>query len=450
MGYWKNRAEDVAHLKQVAQEYIRQQDPKKLKAFTAIVGDLQSSGIFTQSAYDQSGINEWIFKNCGNTVTLSIGAEYGLADTEYAGVFPPSIDVNNVIIPTFRKLQYQGNTDLEVYTKFIKENRLNGYFDNDDARIDGDLSKINSVIIITPALFTNVDLLPVELAAIILHEVGHIQYYFRSLMMTIVPNMVAESAANAIMEKSVEREKISVIKDIERILSIRINEPEVITKEYRKEVVYTKLVAAMTIERQGLTGSKGLENRNWERMADEYAAKFGAGAALATGLYKLEMNSGVLFRNRSYRTYGGFMVIEAAKIAAAVTMIGSASILAATFATYCVITGLIMADPELTIYDPPEERFKTQRQYLINELRYFEALKGPKVAEERKRILDGIAVLDELLAKVKDKNGLFDLLYKYLIPSTRNANRELEFQKSFEAFMSNDLTVASSKLKGIA
>lgn len=448
MGYWKNRAEDVAHLKFVAQEYIKQQSPKKLNNLTEIIARFQLAGDYSQAGYDRSGISEWVFDNCGNTVSINNGADYGLADVEYAGVFPPSLDANSVIIPEFRKYQYQGNSDLEAYTKFIKENRLNGYFDNNDAKIEGELSKINSVIVLTKPLFTKAGLEPVELAAILLHEVGHIQQYFRTLMLTVIPNMVADCAANIVMGKTTDAEKISVIKDVEKMLNVKINEPEVIVKEYRKENIYTKLVTGIMLDRDSLTGSKGLDNRNWERMADEYAAKFGAASALASALYKLEMNSGVLFMNRSYRSYTAFMLMDVINIAALITVGVTGGPIGALVAGFGVTMGVMAADPEMTIYDPPEARFRTQRQFLINELRYFERLKGPKVKEERERCLAGIAAIDEILDKVNDKNGVFDLIFKHIIPSTRKQNRELEFQQALESFLSNDLAVAASKLKG--
>ncbi|MCT7476082.1 hypothetical protein N5V81_13950 [Escherichia coli] len=58
------------------------------------------------------------------------------------GVEPPKLDANNPIIADLQRKMVQGNTDLDVYSKFLKRNELNGEFDDKNAKLWAELSKV--------------------------------------------------------------------------------------------------------------------------------------------------------------------------------------------------------------------------------------------------------------------------------------------------------------------
>ncbi|WP_202979804.1 hypothetical protein, partial [Salmonella enterica] len=203
----------------------------------------------------------------------------------FAGVEPPKLDANNPIIADLQRKMVQGNTDLDVYSKFLKENELNGEFDDKNAKLSGELSKVPSPLWLTPKLLTGIELTDLEVAAIILHEVGHVYYYFRTLMRTVVTNLIADAAANRMMQTEDPTVRLKVVKDVERMLNTKVNQPETICKEMSKENIYMHLVTDILLERPFVTGSEGFANRTWERAADDFAARFGAAPYLASALY---------------------------------------------------------------------------------------------------------------------------------------------------------------------
>jgi len=451
MGYWSKRAKTAAEYKVVAQESIRFQNKKKLATLAELVETFRLAGDFSPEAYIASGIAEWISENCGITVLFRNGHEIGYNLFAFAGVEPPKIDANNPIVSNLHRRFYQGNEDLDIYTKFIKENQLNGEFNDETGKISGDLSKIASPLYMTPPLFEEkLDLTSYELAAIILHEVGHVYYYFRTLMRGVVVNMIADAAANQMMKMESDVERLRVVKDVERMLNTKIAQPETIVKEYKKENLYVHLVTATLLERGNLTGGEGFGNRSWERMADDYAARFGAAQELATGLYKLETSSWYIFRNSSYMNYGVHTAIETIYV---LWMIGIA-VTGGPLGVLCfglnALLGTMIADPTTTIYDPPQERFETMRRTLVAELKTVEGKNTKDANAHRARILAGIAQVDELLKSVKDKDNVYSFIQKNILPSGRRETQAVDFQRDVEKYLNNNLTVAMHKLRASA
>jgi hypothetical protein len=449
MGYWAKRAMSVAELKLVAAESIRFQDKKKLAALAELVETFRRAGDFSPAGYDKSGIEKWVFDTVGVTVMLRNGSEIGLAQFAFAGVEPPKLDANNPIVSNLHRQFYRGNNDLDAYTKFIKENELAGTFDDSNAKIGGDLSKVASPLYVTPVLMgPDLKMTDYEIAAIILHEVGHVYYYFRCLMRGIVVNLIADAAANRMMSMESPAEKLRVVKDVERMLNTKIDQPETICNEYKKENLYVHLVTATLLERPNITGGEGFGNRTWERAADDFAARFGAAPHLAAGLYKLETSPMYLLRSSSYMNMGVHLTLELGRVA--LLVLWSTQPIGLLMAALSVTFGMLANDPSATIYDPPQERFETMRRVLVEELKTLEGISTKDANAHRSRILEGISQVDALLKTVKDKDNLYGFIYKNLVPSGRRERDAVDYQRDLESYMSNDLTVAMNKLKASA
>jgi len=449
MGYWSKHAQSVKELKRVAAESIKFQDKKKLASLADIVAKFQAAGDFSIAAYDTSGIKEWIQKNHGIGVTFTNGAELGLESELFAAIQPPQIDANNPIVAQFHRVVYQGNKDLDLYSKFIKDNELNGEFDDNNAVLKGDLSKITSPLYVTPPIFNGrAELTAYEIAAIILHEVGHVYYYLRTLMRGVIVNLLADAAANRMMEMDSPQEKLRVVKDVERILDTKINQPETICDSFKKENIYMHLVTQTLLERPNVTGGKGFGNRSWERAADDFSARMGAAPYLASALYKMEMSQWWILRHNSYTNIYTHLFGELFNMA--ILIVGATTPFGIVYASVMVAFGLIINDPENTIYDPPQERFETLRRNLVEELNVLKGLNTKAANEQRQRCLDGIASLDQILKTVKDKDNIYSFIMKTLTPAGRKERAAVDYQRALEGYMSNDLRVASAKMAQLA
>ena len=449
MGYWSKHAQTVEELKLVAAESIKFQDKKKLAALAEIVAAFQAAGDYSVSAYDTSGVAEWAQENCGIGIKLCTGHELGLESELFAAVEPPQLDANNPIVADLSKTVYQGNKDLDMYTKFLKDNELNGEFDDSNAKIKGDLSKITSPLYVTPEIFRGrAQLTAYEIAAIILHEIGHVYWYLRTLMRGVIVNLIADAAANRMMEMESPQEKLRVVKDVERMLNVKINHPDTICNEYKKENLYMHLVTQTLLMRPNVTGGRGVGNRVWERAADDFAARFGAAPHLASALYKMETSNWWILRNNSYTNIYthlmGQLVVMGWLIAGLSTPIGLIySVINITF-------GLMINDPGNTIYDPPQERFESLRRNLVEELNTLKGVNTKQANANRDRCLKGIAALDQILLTVKDKDNIYSFIMKNCTSYGRKEVAAVDYQRQLESYMSNDLRIASAKLQQLA
>jgi len=449
MGHWSRHAQTVAELKLVAAESIKFQDKKKLATLADIVARFQAAGDYSLNAYDTSGIAEWAQTNTGIGIKLCSGAELGLERELFAAVMPPQLDTNNPIVADLQRVMYQGNKDLDLYSKFLRDNELNGEFDDSNAMIKGDLSKITSPLYVTPMVFKGrAELTAYEIAAIILHELGHVYWYLRTLMRGVVVNLIADAAANRMMQMDSPQEKLRVVKDVERMLNTKINQPETICNEYKKENMYMHLVTQTLLERPNITGGRGFGNRSWERAADDFAARFGAAPQLASALYKMEMSDWWIFRNNSYTNIYTHMVAELINVSwLIVTMTSPLGVLIGSIS---IMFGLITNDPGNTTYDPPQERFEALRRNLVEELNTLKGVNTKPANEQRQRCLNGIAQLDQILKTVKDKDNLYSFVLKTLTPTGRKERAAVDYQRQLESYLSNDLRIASARLQAHA
>lgn len=449
MGYWSKHAQTAKELKLVAAESIKFQDKKKLASLADLVAAFQAAGDYSLSAYDTSGVAEWVQTNCGIGIKLCTGQELGLEHELFAAVQPPQIDANNPIVADISKITYQGNKDLDMYTKFLKDNALNGEFDDSNAMVKGDLSKITSPLYVTPEIFRGrADLTAYEIAAIILHEIGHVYWYLRTLMRGVIVNLIADAAANRMMGLDSPHEKMRVVKDVERMLNTKINQPETICNEYKKENIYMHLVTQTLLERPNITGGRAMGNRAWERAADDFAARFGAAPHLASALYKMEMSNWWLLRNDSYTNIYTHLFSELFTLTTLV--VSMTQPIGAVFTIITVAFGLLINDPGSTIYDPPQERFEALRRNLVEELNTLKGVNTKRAQENRDRCLKGIAQLDKILLTVKDKDNVYAFVMKTLTPNGRKERASVDYHRQLEGYLANDLRVASAKLQQMA
>ncbi|ANZ50238.1 putative virion structural protein [Erwinia phage vB_EamM_Phobos] len=445
MGHWLNLAERLANRQYVASESIRFQQRDKFEKLTAAVAEFRKNN-YSRTAYETSTIPEVIMDCFGVNVRLCDGGELGMADTRLAAVHPPELDKNHPLVPEFQRMVYKGNNDLAIYSKFAKDGVIIGEVSDADARISGDYSKIVCQLYVTPVLFSDPEFTDEELAAIILHEVGHIYTYFKLIGRTLLTNMIADAAANRLMKTEDPKEKMKIVSDVEKLLNTKINQPDTLLVEYRKEALYMHLVTDLSQPRINAVASNGYANRNWERLADDFAARCGAGQYLASGLFKLESSPMYLARNSAFIDYGTHIVTQVALLG---FVIYNAAYMPFVTAGLCVL-GLVISDPQNYIYDQPQERFETLRRTMMQELRVYEGVNSKEANEYRKRILKEVGVVDNLLSEVKDKDNVFKLFHDYLTPSGRREKRAIEFQQDIERFLTSDLALASARLSTAA
>lgn len=446
MGYWKRLISEGRPRVAGEAGYNR----ALYKVFTDIaehVRTFKAVGDYSQAAYRGWALSKYletrgyniVFNNC-----VELGPGY--PKIPFAGVNPPTIDHNNPLIVNFKRHQYQGNADLETFSRYVKENYLQGEI-GPDLRLSGDICKIPVTLYVSQTLFITSD--AEETAAIILHELGHVYYYFRNLMRTLVSNGVADSLANSFMNVEDKTIRLKLLRDAEKITGTKINNQENLVEEYRKEVIYTHVVNDLLLTRHEIVGGEVMANRAWERLADHYVGLHGASDHLATGLFKQETSGGWLLQHRAYDSFATQWVFDSLRVVGLIA--GSAALggfSGIVFQAAVLAMGIHLYDTSSTLYDDPEERYNSMRRVMVAQLKDIEGGTGPDVAAMRKRTLDAISTIDTLLLHVNDKDNIFTYIQKNWFSNGRKNTAAVAYQHDLESYLSNDLTVLSSKLKG--
>ena len=153
----------------------------------------------------------------------------------------------------------------------------------------------------------------------------------------------------------------------------------------------------------------------------------------------METSSFYLLRNSAYMNMGVHLTVELFRVTALIvsSTIPIIPVISVTF-------GMILNDPDNTIYDPPQQRFEAMRRTLVEELNTIKDKNTKAANEQRKRILDGISVIDKLLETVKDKDNLYQFIWNTLTPKGRRSRAAVDYQRAIGKYMSNDLRIASA------
>lgn len=442
MGYWSNKLNSYAELKRIAHEAIRYQDRTKLEALQDAVTVFRAGRSFDAVDYKNSIITKRVYELFNTTVEFDNGSSFGVSNLVYAGVMPPMFDLNNPIVDEARRTFLNPSAKFEDFTRLFKKNEINGFVDFKNAKLGDDFSKISCMLVVSRAMMEDQRFTDLEIAAIIGHEVGHIFSYFATIVQTSYYNMLARATANEILNNEDDKLRARVVKTFLNLTGIENLNMETALETKNKDLVYIHLYNQILLNRANLTGSVSIAERNWERSADEFVGRLGGSEALVTALVKIHKDVPAVFRETGMISLPVHLALEATKVAFVICspLLGPGGVIIATTLTF---SSFFKSD----IYDPIEERLKTCRYHLTGELRTLENVKGPKTDQARKRILDDISSVDDMLENIKDKPTFSDLFAKLISPNYRRNIEATEYQKSLESFLNNDLLVAANRLK---
>jgi len=151
-----------------------------------------------------------------------------------------------------------------------------------------------------------------ELAAIILHEVGHAFTYLEYIVRAITTNQVMEGVAKELAGTNDIKKREAILVSAKQALRLKdLDAASLAACEDNKVVEYT-LISSTITEPDSQSGSSIYDENSFEMLADQYAARNGAGRDLVTALDKLHKSRQVKYI--SYRSTGEYLFVEALKV----------------------------------------------------------------------------------------------------------------------------------------
>lgn len=396
---------------------------------------IRTAGVYTDETFKDGGLAGDIETECG------LSPRFNIVDSSFinAAVKVPQLDKNNPLINNYERV-YRANDDLKSIGKFVK-GEMFGTVDRKNSYFGGIFKQLTFDLYLTRGLLSSPDFTPAEIAAVILHELGHVGCYYERLADLASSNYAAMAAAERVLKLERDTDRIQLVTEYEKMLGVKIPDQEIIINAKSTETVYIKLVTDTIKARRNVEGDEIYSYRGFEFSADQFATRHGAGRDLVTALDKIQRAG---FLPESYTSWPVHVACELVKAVMYFTVVGFGIMWAPQLAVLGIIS-ILMARPMEKIYDDPEERAIRIRNELVGEL------KNPGLLPVRRnQILADIGVIDDVLTKTVDKRTLLEAVWAYVIPSGRRARQQMEFQQQLERLANNELFVSAAKLENLA
>lgn len=381
-----------------------------------------------------------------------------------AAVRLPDVNTNHPFFTSLRRLFSKPAKTLAD----MKEagGALLGTVDRENARVGGYYSKLDVEVYFTTGLLKAKKLFSDgEVAAILLHELGHLFTYYEYLNKLTRTANVISSLARAMYDVEDQKEREVILKAAGEALKVESFDPAPYvsaSKEKRTLAATTFIISALPASSRSDTGFSAYERRSCEQVADQFAVKFGAGRELATGLNKM------LKFNPSQIPRSAFILMEVINlislaidafragftIAAVKSVLGGAggsfpALIGAGVAFIPVVILLKLAITYLTfnsvkgIYDGGKERLILIKRTIVDSLKDKEL--HPSV---RQKLIDDAELVEKLANDLNDERlGLFEWIVMNTHPSRIRDRKNEQVFKDIENLLTNDLFLRSAQFQ---
>jgi len=310
---------------------------------------------------------------------------------------------------------------------------------------------INTIFVSPYVLFKIQKLTPEEVTAIMLHEVGHafthLEYAYRV------------SSNGAILLDSVASEYKN---NVDPLTAFKIGYSETFNEDLKADNLPTALIATAGkfIDDYKEFGNNSYALKDSERLADQFATRFGVGAELASALDKVTKKS---------RNVGGLTLIISIATAilnimvahfllVVVALLVSGVVVAVMLIIKVIILSLLVIGSITLItafldkgvdkndtYDTSAKRLSRIRSELIRELR-----KQDLPKDVVSKLLDQIDFIEGIIKKEHISDSEHNVIYttvRNFFSDGRKYNEFKDIDDTLENLIENNLHVASNRLK---
>lgn len=344
--------------------------------------------------------------------------------------YPPCIDIPNIDRnnPLINAAQRAIVNSTDGLTMIESSNEvLHGTVNIKTAKVSGVFSDIKAKMYLGKAFIQGNKYSSQELAAITLHEVGHLFTYFEFITRTVRTNQVL-AGLSKILDGSENQEKREVaLLSAKKALKLdKLDLSQL--KDVNTKTTQVVLIDALVKETRTELGYNLFAESSWEYLCDQFSARHGAGVHLATALSKIYKSQ----YNISYRSLAVYLAVEMIKV-----------ILISNLAFLGILFLVVMFDSQDGGgYDLPSARLKRIRDQAT------QYLKNKQISDvERRRILDEIESIDKLLAEMTNRKQLFTYIHEFFSKRTRDERAYRKLQYELEDIAMNDLYVKAAEFK---
>jgi len=304
--------------------------------------------------------------------------------------------------------------------------------------IKGAFSEITFEVCMGYGLWAQAKLTADEVAAIFLHELGHIFTFIERTINAVTANMAIHSVIEALGRTEGRTEKFKIVEEFNTVTKSKVDPNDVIDQKSAKGVQTILVREWAKGQLPSSTGLTSYEMTGSEFVADQFAARHGAGLSIARGLDRMYQNFGADSYRRSKTAH---WIIQLVAILVAIFSVALTSGLSLLLG----IIFLIFDDYETRDYDAPADRYNRIKRDMI------QSIKNPHLpSRHRQLLLEDIAAMDKLFKGAVDREGWFEILWASLTSKRRKMKKDRIFQQELERLTNNELFVRSAQLKQLA
>lgn len=367
------------------------------------------------------------------------------------------------------------------------QSTLNGGVDLEKGTVFGDYSKVQTTLFIAVSFLNNQTLTTNEIAALFIHELGHIHSYFEFLGQTFITNYLLHETSRVWLGNYPKEKRIELLNGIEKQNNTVIANKDELSANDDPSVVEAIINnSSINVIRSELN-TKFYDRRTLEFLADQFAIRHGVGRDLVTAQDKHLRSKTWLFRDAAFRSTSSMVVANLIKvsliltanmplsiaargglIAVAGTKVGISSGIAASQGVVAAVahgvirksvislsegvvevaTGVggtwlmqLFSDKGENLYDKPAERFAATRREMVTDLKT-QGLDKEYVAS----VLDDIKIIDAIIDNMNSLGMVDKMLYDYIISSFKGDRKEIKLQQQYEKLSNNQLFQQAAKL----
>lgn len=410
----------TAIFEHILQAVKQQRALRKASTLSKIIGD--------------SGLIDFIAdpKKIGVQIQIEISTD----PNPFAAVIPPALDDNHPFYNrTFRDMRSQ--SDLRTY---LKDHGpiFEGQIDLNTGRVSGTYSELISTVYISAGLFDG-RFTSDEVAAIFLHEIGHIVTYMEYLGRTVTLNHVLATGLQHLSGITDRKQRVLICEAMTEKLDLSDEVvPTALAELSDNGALQMYVSSAYGNKEVSATGTPLYDGTTWEAMSDQFVTRHGGGRSLVVGLDKFYR----MMTPELYFSYKVRLMQDALGTSAVIFSSMLYPVLGVMVAVMLVL-GVQMQRLQ-SRYDTASDRARRVREDILV------LIKSPTADRDvRQRAQTDIKAIDKVMDQYTEYVTLFDRFQKWRL-SSRRERKSTQVVQELERLFNNDLYVKANDLSLIA
>lgn len=408
----------------------------------------QDSSTFTQLSEDFEALKKSRFKDeetikkIEKTIKDRFGLYvYILLDNRYDNcVWLPTFNQNHIFHDNYMK-EYlydysKDQTDIQKLDKlkaFTTENNIS----ITNAKVSGIFSEMKTDINLNTYQIAGMN--GEELAAVFLHEVGHLFTYYENIAKVTITNFVLAGLCSMAEQQAPVSEKKIFIKKLEDHAMFRRGALEDLVEINDTKTVATVYLGKVTKENKSSTNSYFYDVVSCEQMADQFVSRLGGGRALVSALSVAD-------------TRQGYPKTKSEQVLADIMVNSIRFILHSVFIAFAPPLAMFLAGLDFFMLylsgtgnkDFTYDDAKVRMSRVMNDLT--QRLKQEKDTKKMATIIKEIETCEFIISGYEEYEIVYRRISNFLFKSNREAKAIYDLQRDLEDIAMNKLFMKSKKL----